>query len=49
MKIYLLTLNGVFDTGLAALQDTFSIANDLRLNCSSCRSRNLHKARRHQR
>lgn len=35
MKIYLLTLNGVFDTGLAALQDTLSLANELRNNCSS--------------
>ncbi|WP_439543484.1 GlxA family transcriptional regulator [Hyphomicrobium sp.] len=34
MRIYLLALDGVFDTGLAALQDTFSIANDLRHPCS---------------
>lgn len=29
MKIYLLVLDGVFDTALAALQDTFAIAHDL--------------------
>lgn len=33
MNVYLLTLDGVFDTGLAALQDTFSIANELRETC----------------
>ena len=29
MKIYLLVLDGVFDTGLAALQDTLSLAHDI--------------------
>lgn len=29
MRIYILALDGVFDTGLSAILDTFSIANDL--------------------
>ena len=35
MRIYVLALNDVFDTGLATVVDTFSIANDLAVSAGT--------------